>query len=222
MVVILIMLTVIAFVVIDYYFNRGRYRAREAELQRMKPAARAMAPAGGKLSYPPDFLYHIGNMWARRTVGNEFLVGLNDLGQAILGKVDKIEMPGIGTEVGPGGELVTIGKGARLVKLISPVGGRVVGVNEDVAADPSVINRSPYSTGWILRINTESPRENEKALMNAWAFNMVADAIISRLAGISGGKLGPMYADGGELVVGLADAFNDAEWEKVKAEIFKN
>jgi glycine cleavage system H protein len=41
-------------------------------------------------------------------------------------------------------------------ELFSPVTGTVVAVNDAVAADPGVVNRSAYDEGWLIKVKVQA------------------------------------------------------------------
>ncbi len=63
--------------------------------------------------------------------------------------------------------------------LFSPVTGSVVEVNPAVQSDPSVVNRSPYDEGWMIRARITNPAEIE-ALLTPKAYEEL-------VAGLEGG-----------------------------------
>jgi glycine cleavage system H protein len=48
--------------------------------------------------------------------------------------------------------------------LYSPVQGEVVGVNEALEDDPSLVNSDPYGEGWMVRLKIADPSELESLL----------------------------------------------------------
>ena len=50
--------------------------------------------------------------------------------------------------------------------LMLPIGGEVVGFNEELEGNPALINTDPYEGGWIVKIKPTNPAEAD-SLMNA-------------------------------------------------------
>jgi glycine cleavage system H protein len=48
--------------------------------------------------------------------------------------------------------------------IYAPVGGAIEAVNDAVTSDPGILNRSPYSDGWIFRIKMSNPSEREQLM----------------------------------------------------------
>ena len=50
--------------------------------------------------------------------------------------------------------------------LMVPIGGEVVEFNEELEANPALINTDPYEGGWIIKIKPTNPAEAD-SLLNA-------------------------------------------------------
>ncbi len=50
--------------------------------------------------------------------------------------------------------------------LMLPIGGEVVEFNEELEANPALINTDPYEGGWIIKIKPTNPAEAD-SLLNA-------------------------------------------------------
>ena len=59
---------------------------------------------------------------------------------------------------------------AAVSEMYSPVSGKVVEVNSALDTDPMIINRDPYGTGWILKVEMSKPAELDQ-LLDANGYN---------------------------------------------------
>ena len=183
-----------------------------AALRRKKPA-----PA------PPVFLkryLHPGHTWIRETPDGEVLVGIDEFAAALIGRVDGLELPRTMRRVRQGEIAVTIRHGARTVRLISPVTGRVVGKNEMVRERPSLVSDSPYGDGWLLRVRPRRLDGQIHNLIGGKQSHEWLDAARSRLAGFFSGTPALMYQDGGAMLDNLGDRCSDEEWERLVRTFF--
>ena len=57
----------------------------------------------------------------------------------------------------------------------APVGGEVVGVNEDLEGAPELINDDPYGDGWICRISISDPSELDTLLDSVSYSELIAE-----------------------------------------------
>jgi len=61
-------------------------------------------------------------------------------------------LPKKGTKVEAGKEFGSVETGKWVGRLASPVTGEIIEVNENVMKDPELVNETPYSDGWFLRV----------------------------------------------------------------------
>ncbi|CAO3701152.1 unnamed protein product [Rhizopus stolonifer] len=93
--------------------------------------------------------------------------GITDYAQKSLGEVVFIETPRVGDDIkkeGPAGVVESV-KAAS--DIYSPVSGRVVDVNSELANEPSLINTSPEELGWLAKIELSDPKELDTLLDDA-------------------------------------------------------
>ncbi len=103
---------------------------------------------------PPLPLYRLG-MWAWAQVGADdtALVGVTDLFQRLVGRIVQVDLCVPSGEVHQGSRLVELGAADQLRHTVwSALSGRVIERNHQVEADPSLLNRDPWGSGWLLRI----------------------------------------------------------------------
>ena len=79
-------------------------------------------------------------------------VGISDYAQAQLGDVVFLELPKKDSTLDAGGSFGVIESVKAASDLYSPVGGRVVEVNEKLADSPELVNRDPYGEGWLIKV----------------------------------------------------------------------
>ncbi len=129
--------------------------------------------------------YSREDMWVRRE-GAEVTVGVTDFLQRRSGDVASVELPNPGAALDAGDWCCTLDTIKTAVDLISPLGGRVVAVNDRLEARPELVNEDPYGEGWLLQIEPAGPEALEGELMGAQAYY---DYMVSRLEE-EAGKLG--------------------------------
>jgi len=86
-------------------------------------------------------------------------IGISNQAQQLLGDVVFVDLPEVGdaTEAGETFSLVESVKAAS--DLYAPVTGEIVEINEELADSPELINESPYSSGWIVKIKLADKHE---------------------------------------------------------------
>jgi glycine cleavage system H protein len=51
--------------------------------------------------------------------------------------------------------------------IYAPVAGVVTAANKDVAANPALVNQSPYEKGWLYKLTMTSPSDRDKLMTHA-------------------------------------------------------
>jgi glycine cleavage system H protein len=111
---------------------------------------------------PDDLYYHEEHSWAR-VDGNRVTVGMSDFFQKEAGDIVYIDLPDEEEEVSQGEVCGKIQSRKWIGKLVAPLSGEIVQINEDLEEETSLINTDPYEKGWILIIEAsdlESELEN--------------------------------------------------------------
>ncbi len=108
--------------------------------------------------------YHEGHMWAKPEYGGRIRVGLDDFAGKMMGKLESIDLPGIGHEVKQGMAGFDVRRNNEVARVLSPVDGIVARVNERVADNPELISESPYEDGWLFIIEPTKMKKNLKGL----------------------------------------------------------
>ena len=130
--------------------------------------ARARSPEGMGDGYrglrlAEDVALDAGHCWA--WLGDEAVIGADDLVQSALGTIERIELPAPGDRVERGLTLFRIGHDDRTLELPSPVSGTVVAVNDALRDHPELINTSPFGLGWAVRIRADRLQEEKCQLL---------------------------------------------------------
>ncbi len=115
--------------------------------------------------YPKDLRYSSEHEWTRVENGR-VRVGITKFAADQLTDVVFIQLPEVGTAVTFMEPFGTIESVKAVSDLYAPVSGQVVEVNKALIEAPEVVNRDPYSGGWMVVIQPKDLRELEK-LMSA-------------------------------------------------------
>ncbi len=115
-------------------------------------------------SMPDELYYHKDHSWAR-VEGSKVTVGMNDFFQKEAGDIVFVDLPEEEDEVSQGETCGKIQSRKWIGKLVSPVAGEIVEINEDLEDDTSLINSDPYGKGWILVIEASDLDDELKNLM---------------------------------------------------------
>lgn len=159
--------------------------------------------------------------WARVESGGKVAVGVDDLAQKILGPVDAVELPAVGTSVRQGDPLLRITHGARTLTLRAPVSGVITSVNERLATQPTLVNEAPYGIGFAAMLEPRYLAAAKKSLKWGGAARVWMRAEIDRMMAALTPNT-PVHAlqDGGHLVDNVHVSIDDAAWRNIKADFF--
>ena len=115
----------------------------------------------------PDDLYYWrrGLTWAKIEPDGRVRVGLTDLGQRIAGKILTVRIRAKGAKIAQGRPIATIETAKWVGPLESPVSGVVDEVNEELKANPSLLNEDPYGRGWLAVLKPENLNADLKNLV---------------------------------------------------------
>jgi glycine cleavage system H protein len=220
MTVILVLATFLAFIVLDYAINRRKVLRTVP----VEAAHRVPAVVGGDyvegFHVPENIAYHPGHSWLVRERKNVVRVGTDEFAAALLGKVDRIELPKPGQWVRQGQKVLSFYRDGVKTEMVSPTEGEVMEVNSAVLHDPAALRVDPYGKGWLLTINVpdeESTTRNlvPKGLIREWMREAV-ERLYSRQPALAGA----VAADGGRPSDDLLAALPDANWKETTSEFF--
>jgi glycine cleavage system H protein len=124
--------------------------------------------------YPRDLMYTKEHEWAK-VDGKVATVGVTHYAQDSLGDVVFIDLPAPGSVVTQFGKFGEIESVKAVSELFSPVGGKVVAVNDDARASPEFVNSDPYGKGWLIKVEV-SDTSQLKGLMDAEAYKKLVGA----------------------------------------------
>ncbi|MFN0178914.1 MAG: glycine cleavage system protein GcvH [Gemmatimonadales bacterium] len=104
---------------------------------------------------PDDLRYTAEHEWARQTAPGLIEIGVTDYAQGELGDVVFVNLPKPGERFTAHQPFGTIEAVKAVSDLYCPLAGEVVEVNTGLDADPALVNKSPYTDGWMIRLKLD-------------------------------------------------------------------
>ena len=98
-----------------------------------------------------EYLYTETNEWVGIT-DNIARVGIDDYSQNEFGEIVYVDLPKLGQEVSKDDEICVIESVKTASDIYSPLSGKVVKINEELVANPKLINQSCYDKGWLFEL----------------------------------------------------------------------
>jgi glycine cleavage system H protein len=127
------------------------------------------------MKFPPELKYTKDHEWTR-IEGKTLTVGITDHAQSSLGDVVFVELPKPGRELKEREAFGVVESIKAVSDLYSPAHGKVVSINDNLAADPSIINRDPYGAAWMLKLEVADPNAI-KDLLDAAAYGKYVESL---------------------------------------------
>ena len=124
---------------------------------------------------PADLKYLSSHEWVRVEADGTLTVGISDHAQSALGDLVFVETPDLGRQLKAGEAFAVVESVKAASDVYSPVSGEVLAVNDALGATPELINQSPYSEGWLMKIRPGDAAE-VSTLLDAAAYQAVVDA----------------------------------------------
>jgi glycine cleavage system H protein len=118
---------------------------------------------------PKELRYSKDHEWINVVEGNIGLCGITFHAQQLLTDIVFVELPEMGLTVEAGERVAVVESVKAVSDVFSPVGGKILEVNNALEDEPALINTDPYEGGWIYKIGMDNPEDLE-ALMTASAY----------------------------------------------------
>ena len=119
---------------------------------------------------PQDLKYQKTDEWVKVEDGIA-TIGITDFAQDSLSDVVFVEYEiDVDDEVSVGDSLATVESVKAAAEVVFPVSGKVIQVNQTLIDTPEVLNDSPYTEGWLVKVQVSDESELEK-LMDATAYD---------------------------------------------------
>jgi len=226
MVALLVVLTILVFLTLDYFVQRAAHQERlPARLAAV--ANTAFAGNGPRLfpdTLPAGTWLDPSHTWARPEVDGSLLIGTDFLPGLLLGEVGDVELAAAGAQVRRGDPIAVVGHGDRTLTLRSPVNGRVAERNPTLATDPARLSSEPFGAGWLLRLQPADPGGLTPLLRGEvaalWARREIARLRELLQPAMTPAAVGVTLPDGGEPLAGIAQRLEVHAWEGIESAFF--
>lgn len=179
---------------------------------------------------PGDFHFHQGHGWVKTGEDNVARLGIDDFAQKLVGKVDSIDLPPVGSRLSQGEKGWVLTADSRAIPMLSPIDGEVIARNEEAVRSPEIVNEDPFGKGWLLKVRPVRLAANRTGLLSGRLARRWTEEALHGLRLTMGGSLGPLYQDGGSTlplhqdggspVAGIARALYGEDWVKKVKEHF--
>ena len=104
-----------------------------------------------------------------RLEGDVATIGISTDAAEQLGDVVYVELPAAGASFAQGADMAVVESAKAASDVYAPVAGEIVAANDALAAAPDLVNQSPESDGWFVKLKV-SDKAQVDALMDEAAY----------------------------------------------------
>lgn len=115
------------------------------------------------MNFPSELKYTEDHEWIR-IEGDTAIIGITDHAQNELGDIVYVDINTVGEALGKGEVFGSVEAVKTVSDLFIPVAGTVLEVNEELDAEPELVNTDPYGRGWMVKISLANPGEEDGLL----------------------------------------------------------
>ena len=162
--------------------------------------------------------FHQGHSWAAPEDGEILRVGMDDFAQKLVGKIDAIKFPKVGSQVAQGEKAWSLLVGSKSIDMLSPVDGKILEINEGLLNSPESINKDPYGQSWLMKVQAPRISANLKNLLSGRLAKKWMEGVRENLLTRMNYNLGAVYQDGGVPVDGIARHLDRERWDEIVRE----
>jgi len=95
---------------------------------------------------------------------NIALIGITDFAQKQLGDIVSVELPSVGSEFKQNDAMAIIDSVKASSDIYCPIDSKVVAINEELLQNPELINKSPFESGWIVKLEPSNISQLENLM----------------------------------------------------------
>lgn len=115
------------------------------------------------MNFPSELKYTKDHEWIRLE-GDEAVIGITEFAQSELGDIVFVDIDTVGDEINKDDLFGTIEAVKTVSDLFMPTTATVLEVNEQLDANPELVNNDPYGDGWMVRVKLDNPSDVESLL----------------------------------------------------------
>jgi glycine cleavage system H protein len=218
MTVILVLVTFLAFIVLDYVLNRGKAVVTVPAAANLPAPAHVSSEIVDGFLVPENLSYHPGHAWVTRERKGVMRMGADEFAASLVGKVEKIELPKPGQWIRQGQKVLAFYRDGEKTDMVSPTEGEVLEINGEVLNNPALLRQDPYGNGWLMTVSVpDEENTNRNLIPKGLVSNWMSDAV-ERLYALQPALAGAVAPDGGRPTEDLLAGLPDVSWKKITGE----
>lgn len=117
------------------------------------------------MNIPTNLYYTEEHEWIELEEGTNIArIGITDFAQGELGDIVYVEIETEGEELEQNAVFGTVEAVKTVSDLYLPVSGKILEVNQKLSNEPEVVNKDPYSEGWMVKVEVKDLEELKNLL----------------------------------------------------------
>lgn len=112
------------------------------------------------MNIPSELKYTKDHEWVK-VDGDIATVGITDFAQKELGDIVYVEVDSLDQTLDKDEVFGTVEAVKTVSDLFLPLSGEIVEFNEELEANPELVNSDPYGAGWMVKVKITNPSEIE-------------------------------------------------------------
>lgn len=103
-------------------------------------------------------------------------VGITAFAQEKLGDLVFVQLPKVGTILKAGGAAAVVESVKAASDVYAPINGEVIGINEQVVDNPTLVNTDPAGKGWLFKVKVTDQSQLDNLLDEPAYHALIAEA----------------------------------------------
>ena len=171
---------------------------------------------------PKGLYYDITHTWVFMKKDGTVKIGIDDFLQNITGPLTRIMMRNPGRTIKKGEQVLSLIQNGKQLNIYSPISGTIKEQNESLITNSSLINSSPYSDGWVYKVEPINWLREIRFLIMEKKYKEWLKSEFSRLKDFLAVSIKPgnvdydhgVLQDGGELRESILEDLGPEIWEE--------
>ena len=107
---------------------------------------------------------------------NSATIGITAFAQEKLGDLVFVQLPKVGTILKAGGAAAVVKSVKAASDVYAPINGEVIGINEQVIQNPTLVNTDPAGKGWLFKVKVTDQSQLDNLLEEPAYHALIAEA----------------------------------------------
>ena len=103
-------------------------------------------------------------------------IGITAFAQEKLGDLVFVQLPKVGTILKAGGAAAIVESVKAASDVYAPINGEVIGINEQVIQNPTLVNTDPAGKGWLFKVKVTDQSQLDNLLDEPAYHALIAEA----------------------------------------------